>query len=185
MIKGTKVVLREKRLDDAANDYFWKMDAELANLDATFPLEMSFSEYLLGYAEELRFANIRGHRYAIETLHGRHIGNCSYYNLDEEKEQAELGILIGERAFWEKGYGTDAVITLLNYGFEELHLKRVYLHTLEWNTRAKKCFQKCGFAPRGNINRGGQNFVIMDIEKANYQNPTPYPVHHHQNNQSE
>ena len=178
MIKGIKIVLREKRLKDAANDYAWKSDAELAYLDATLPLVMPFSEYLFSYAEELHYANTRGHRYAIETLDGRHIGNCSYYNLDENKEEAELGILIGERSFWEKSYGADAVIALLNHGFEELNLKRIYLHTLEWNVRAKKCFQKCGFVPCGNINRGGQNFIIMDIKKANYKKPLPHPVHY-------
>ena len=119
MINGIKVVLREKRLEDATNDYAWRSDADLAYLDATTPLGMSFSEYLHSYADELRYANIRGHRYAIETLEGRHIGNCSYYNLDESKGEAEMGILIGERAFWGKGYGADAVITLINQIFEE------------------------------------------------------------------
>ena len=178
MIKGTKVVLREKRLEDATNDYAWRRDAELAYLDATTPLNMSFSEYLLSYADELRYANIRGHRYAIETLDGKHIGNCTYYNLDERKGEAELGILIGERAFWDKGYGADAVITLVNQSFEKANLKRIYLHTLEWNVRAKKCFQKCGFVPCGHVNRGGQNFIIMEIKKADYKKPLPHPAHH-------
>ena len=170
MIKGTKIILREKKLEDAANDYAWRIDAELAYLDASTPLDMSFSEFLPGYADELCYANISGHRYAIETLDGRHIGNCSYYNLDEHKEEAEIGILIGERAFWDKGYGTDAVITLVNQSFEEANLKRIYLHTLEWNIRAKKCFQKCGFVPCGRVNRGGHNFIIMEIKIDDYKN---------------
>lgn len=177
MIKGTKILLREKKLDDAANDYAWRRDSELANLDATIPLDMSFHEYLLSYADELRYANMRGHRYAIETMDGRHIGNCSYYNLDEDKREAEIGILIGERAFWNNGYGTDAVITLVSQSFKEAKLKRLYLHTLEWNTRAKKCFQKCGFIQCGHVNRGSHNFIIMEIKIDDYKKSSSNPTH--------
>ncbi len=62
MIKGKKVVLREKRLEDAWNDYTWKKDAELASLDATFPMDVPFSIYLASYSEELRYPDSRSHR---------------------------------------------------------------------------------------------------------------------------
>ena len=166
MIKGEKVVLRGKRLEDARKDYTWKTDGELARLDATIPLDMPFPRYLIIYVDELRYANIGGHRYAIETLDGKHIGNCSYYNLDQSKGEAELGILIGDTDYWNKGYGSDAVTTLINHAFEEKNLKRIYLHTLEENARAQRCFQKCGFVPCGRVTRGGRNFIIMEIKKA-------------------
>lgn len=165
MIKGKMVVLREKRLEDAAKDYAWRSDAELACLDATLPINISFSEYISFYNEELHYANTRGCRFAIETLDGKHIGNCNYYNFDEHKGEAELGILIGDRAYWDKGYGADAVITLVNQLFSEADLKRMYLHTLEWNDRAKKCFEKCGFTALKRVNRGGQKFIMMEIRK--------------------
>lgn len=172
MIKGTKVVLREKRLEDAANDYLWKRDAELASLDATIPLDMTYSEYLFVYAEELHFANAGGHRFAIETLDGKHIGNCTYYNLDEHKGEAEIGILIGDRAYWNKGYGADVIITLISQIFEETNIKRIYLHTLEWNIRAKKCFQKCGLVSCGRVHRAGHDFVMMEIKRSAFQTTT-------------
>jgi len=166
MIKGSKVVLRGKRLEDARSDYAWKTDAELAQLDATIPLDIPFSHYLINYAEELRYGNMRGRRYAIETLEGKHIGNCSYYNLDQDERETELGILIGERAYWDKGYGTEAVTILVSQIFEETNIKRIYLHTLEGNIRAQKCFQKCGFTPSGRVNRGEHNFILMELKKA-------------------
>lgn len=164
MIKGKMVVLREKRLDDAANDYAWRRDGELASLDATIPLNIPFSQYLAIYAEELKHTNASGRRFGIETLEGEHIGNCTYYNLDRNKGEAELGILIGDRAYWNKGYGTDAVITLVNQLFSEKKLKRMYLHTLEWNDRAQRCFEKCGFTPLKRVNRAGQKFIQMEIK---------------------
>lgn len=166
MIKGSKVVLRGKRLEDARNDYSWKTDAELAQLDATLPLDIPFSYYLINYAEELRYGNMRGRHYAIETLDGKHIGNCSYYNLDQDEREAELGILIGERAYWNKGYGTEAVTILVTHIFEETNIKRIYLHTLQGNIRAQKCFQKCGFTPFGRVTRGEHNFILMELKKT-------------------
>jgi RimJ/RimL family protein N-acetyltransferase len=168
MIEGTKIRLREKRLADAPRDYVWKTDAELAYLDATSPLDIPFSRYLSSYAEELYYDNARRCCFAIETLDGKHIGNCMYYNVDEYGEEAELGILIGEREYWDKGYGTYAVTALITQIFKEINLKRVYLHTLDGNIRAQTCFQKCGFLPCGRVTRGGHNFIIMEIRKADW-----------------
>jgi len=165
VIKGKKVVLREKRLEDAWNDYRWKKDADLAHLDATFPLDVPFSVYLASYSDELRYPDSRSYRYAIETLEGEHIGNCSCYNVDYRAGEAELGILIGDHEYWAKGYGSDAVTALVDYIFRKDHLKRMYLHTLEDNIRAQKCFQKCGFVVRGRVIRGIYKFVLMEIRK--------------------
>jgi RimJ/RimL family protein N-acetyltransferase len=165
ILRGKKVILRKKRLEDAAADYAWKRDAELAHLDATVPLQIPFSQYLLDYAEELRFPDSRRRRFAIETLDGKHIGNCSYYDINEYKKEAELGIIIGDRDYWDKGYGADAVSTLVNHIFQETRLERIYLHTLEENIRAQKCFQKCGFVSCGRVIRGWHTFVRMEIRR--------------------
>jgi RimJ/RimL family protein N-acetyltransferase len=165
MVKGKRVVLREKRLEDAWNDYAWKQDPEIARLDATLPLDLPFDMYLVSYAEELNLGDGRAHILAIETLDGKHIGNCSYYNLDRGKREAELGILIGEMACWDSGYGTDAVAALVHYAFKKEGLKRMYLHTLVENVRAQKCFQKCGFVPCRQVRRSGYDFILMEIRE--------------------
>jgi RimJ/RimL family protein N-acetyltransferase len=166
MIKGDKVTLRRKRLEDAWNDYRWKKDAKLAHLDAAVPLNMPYSLYLANYSEEIRYAALAEHRYAIETLDGKHIGNCSCYNIDYARAEAELGILIGDRDYWDKGYGGDAVTALVSFVFRRNNLNRIYLHTLEENARAQKCFEKCGFVARGRVVRGIHRFLLMDIKKA-------------------
>ena len=168
MLKGNKVVLREKRLEDAKNDYEWKTNGELTRLDATLPLNVTFSEYLSSYAEELRYPHLMQRRFAIETEEGRHIGNCMYYNIDGNKGEAELGIIIGDRHYWDKGYGTDAVATLVKQIFEEPNLEKVYLHTLEWNIRAQRCFEKCGFTVCGHTVRNGHRFIIMELTKKEH-----------------
>ncbi len=166
MIKGKKVVLREKRLDDARQDYAWKTDPELARLDATIPLQVPFQTYLLTYAEELdRRADTRGRVFAVDTLEGKHIGNCCYYNVDRARKEAEVGILIGNPAYWDAGYGTDAIRLLLDHVFREQGFKKVYLHTLAWNHRAQKSFRKCGFSESGRILRSGYDFILMEMKR--------------------
>jgi ribosomal-protein-alanine N-acetyltransferase len=163
MLIGNKVILRNKRLADARDDYTWQTDPELARLDATPRLATSFSQYLLDYTINLRYSSSFRRQFAIDTLDGKHIGNCVYYGINETKGEAELGIMIGNRDCWDKGYGSDAVASLLNHIFRGTNLKRVYLKTLDSNQRAQKCFQKCGFTPYGHLNKDGYKFVLMEI----------------------
>ncbi len=169
MISGNKVRLRDKRMSDAHNDYRWQSDPELAGLDASSLLTMSFSRYLLEYALQARPSGQYRRRFAVETLDGEHIGNCSYYNVDEAKAEAEVGIMIGDRAYWDRGYGSDAMTTLVGHIFQQTELDRLYLKTLDWNTRAQKCFQKCGFAPCGNFYRDGYSFLLMELRRKQWE----------------
>ena len=111
---GEKVVLREKKLDDAVEDYVWRRDSELSELDATRPISMSFSDYHRYTQEELRYDSYYSVRLAVDTLDGIHIGNCMYYDINDRRQEAELGIMIGNRDYWSQGYGSDAIKTLID-----------------------------------------------------------------------
>lgn len=163
MIFGEKIILREKTFADVWNDYKWDTDPELAHLDAVQPVNINFSEYVSDYTIELRNPLPTSKRFAIETPDGEHIGNCSYYNINESKGEAELGIMIGNRNYWDKSYGTDVVGTLVNYIFCQTTLNRIYLKTLTSNTRAQKSFPKAGFTPCGQMSRNNYDFILMEI----------------------
>jgi RimJ/RimL family protein N-acetyltransferase len=91
-----------------------------------------------------------------------------YYDLDSVNREAELGIVIGDRDYWSGAYGYDAVVTLLEFMFSVRNLKRVYLHTLQWNDRAQKCFARCGFTPVREVRRMGQDFLLMEVLRADW-----------------
>tara|TARA_B100001245_G_scaffold974_1_gene782 strand:- start:2026 stop:2409 length:384 start_codon:yes stop_codon:yes gene_type:complete len=116
----------------------------------------------------MQFQSYRSKRLAVDTLDGLHIGNVMYYDFNQRNAEAELGIMIGDKDYWGKGYGTDIVVTLLNYLFTTLELKRVYLHTLAWNYRAQASFTKSGFIEVRPVRRGGQDFVLMEALNANW-----------------
>lgn len=169
MIISTKIKLRDKRLADALDDYAWRMDPELAELDATPPLTSAFNEYLTDYACELHHPSPHKRSLAIETLDGKYIGNCVYYNINKTKGEAEFGIMIGDRNYWDKSYGTDAVTTLLRHIFHQTKLNRIHLKTLTSNPRAYKCFEKCGFVPCGKLTENGYDFTIMEIHRQQWE----------------
>ena len=168
-LEGKKVVLREKRIEDALDDYTWRVDDELAKLDATRPLNMAYNDFLRYSQEEIDFPSSRSKRFGIDDLSGKHIGNCMYYDIDTRRHETELGIMIGDRAYWSKGYGTDAVDTLLKYIFTQTNMKRVYLHTLDWNQRAQKSFNKSGFRQIKQVRKRGLDFIQMEILRPEWE----------------
>jgi RimJ/RimL family protein N-acetyltransferase len=95
----------------------------------------------------------RRDRYAILDSTGRLLGMVSYYNVNFERRHAELGIYIGERDFWSKGLGTEAILTLLSHLFRNTELDAMYLTTYAANSRAQSCYQKCGFEVTGTMRK--------------------------------
>ena len=169
VIRGERVILREKRIKDAVDDYAWRTDDELARLDATKPLRMKFGEFRRYSEEELSYSHPSSRRFAVDTHDGRHIGNCMYYDIDERRRQAELGIMIGDRDYWDGGYGTEAVSVLLTHIFMRTSMERVYLHTLEWNRRARRAFAKSGFRELKGVRRSGMEFVLMEVLRPEWE----------------
>ncbi len=166
---GELTVLRSKSMDDAEADYSWRIDPELAGLDATRPVTLTFPEYLRYHRDDVNYPSPWSVRMAIDTLDDRHIGNCMYYDINTEKSQCELGIMIGDRNYWGKGYGTDVVKTALARIFTATELDRVYLHTLTDNFRAQKSFAKAGFVPLKEVKRDGYEFVLMEIWRKEWE----------------
>lgn len=77
------------------------------------------------------------------------IGSCQLLNINWIHRNAELQIRIGEGGFQGKGYGSEAVRLLVDFGFKDLHLHRIYLHVFSSNARAIKAYEKCGFEREG------------------------------------
>ena len=74
----------------------------------------------------------------------------------------------GNRDYWGRGYGSDAVKTLINYVFSSTHLTKIYLHTLEENHRARRSFTKSGLSEIRKVKRSGKDFIRMEIIKDDW-----------------
>ena len=162
-IVGNRVQLREKSVSDIPDDYEWRSDSELAELDATTPVRMSYREFEKYSKAEITYPLERSRRLAVDTADGLHIGNVMFYDIDLPKAQAELGIMIGDKRYWSQGYGAETLGLLLDYMFTDYPFDRVYLHTLTWNHRAQKSFHKAGFKDIGPVRKNGRDFIKMEI----------------------
>ncbi len=86
--------------------------------------------------------------WSIETHGGHLLGNVALHR-GFRADAAELGLFIGEKGEWSKGYGTDAVRTTLGHAFGQMGFRRIYLHTDVENQRAHRCFVQCGLRQEG------------------------------------
>jgi RimJ/RimL family protein N-acetyltransferase len=160
--RGERVVLREKRLGDAHRDFSWRTNPELAKYDAARPFSATYNDYLALFRDDLMYPSPYRRSLAIEDMDGRHIGNVMYYNIDMIRREAELGITIGDEAYWGRGYGRDVIRTLVRHVFEQTGFRRVYLKSLDWNMRAQRAFERAGFRMCGRMQRGDNTFVVME-----------------------
>lgn len=85
----------------------------------------------------------------IESTGMAHIGNCGLFDINHRSKKAKLWMYVGEKRFWERGFGREALSKLLRYGFERLHLNRIYLYVVEGNERARKLYESMGFVKEG------------------------------------
>jgi RimJ/RimL family protein N-acetyltransferase len=77
------------------------------------------------------------------------IGDLGLSKIDWRVRSAELGIFIGEKSYWNQGYGSEAVHLLLKYGFRTLNLNRIFLRVFTDNLRAIRSYEKVGFVNEG------------------------------------
>ena len=77
------------------------------------------------------------------------IGSLGFTNIDWRNRCSEFGIMIGDKTYWNQGYGTEAVRLLVKYGFNTLNLNRIFLHVFENNPRAIRAYEKAGFIHEG------------------------------------
>ena len=115
------------------------------------------------------------HNYAIVDLKtDKLLGSCGFVELDHLNRTAETGIFIGNKNYWNKGYGTESLQLLLDYGFNALNLNSVMLRVFSFNERAIKMYRKTGFKVMGKrreaLQRGGKSFdiIYMDILKKDF-----------------
>lgn len=173
--RGRFTVIRRKRMRDARDEYRWRSDAELAEFDASRPVQSAFENYERNWSFDYRFTDMAGRSFAVEDESGRHIGNVMYYNIDHGRSEAEIGISLGERDCWARGYGSDALRALTRKLFRTTPLERFYLHTLDWNERAQRAFRKAGFEICGTSWKDGHTFVVMELRSEWVEAPRLVP----------
>jgi RimJ/RimL family protein N-acetyltransferase len=178
---GENVVLCPIRTEDVKIYQRWLNDHEVLQfLTQVYPLTTEGEQLWL---EQLTEQNPTHVILAIRLKDSlRLVGNCSLFKIDPVHRSACLGIVIGEKSQWSKGYGTEATRIIMDVGFRDLNLHRIYLDVHDFNARAIRCYQKLGFVKEGEfrqaiyINGQYHNTIRMGILNEEWFKLQPEPV---------
>lgn len=177
---GERIRLRAAEKEDLTAFLRWVNDADVTeNLFLIDPMSRFEEE---NWYESMMKRPTSEHALVIEvkdqgpTRDYRPIGTCSFHKLDWRNRSAEIGIMIGEKTFWDQGYGTETMRLLLRHGFNNLNLHRIWLQVYAKNKRGIRAYEKAGFIHEGKHRQGhyqhGQyhDVYLMSVLKEEWQN---------------
>ena len=163
---GERIYLSPRNTEDVEKFTEWLNDFETTDYigrshqTVTLDGEKKYLEETIKEESVFAIVDIKEHKL---------IGNIGLHQLDHVNRTATLGIFIGDKEYRSQGYGTEAIRLILDYGFNYLNLKNIKLDLMEYNQRALKCYQKCGFKECGRrrkcrfINGKYYDSIEMDI----------------------
>jgi RimJ/RimL family protein N-acetyltransferase len=164
-IVGDSVYLSPISLDDAEQYAAWLNDLEVTKFLTIGSAQISLQgerDALVELAKQQTYAIVEKRSDAL-------LGNCGLFAVEAVHRSAEVGIFIGPKDRLGKGYGTEALRLLCDYGFNVLGLASIHLKTYAYNERAAACYRKVGFKDAGRLRRnhfyGGEyhDVLFMDM----------------------
>jgi diamine N-acetyltransferase len=176
MIIGEHIRLRSIDQRDLSLFTSWLNDPEVRQyLDLYLPLSM---EEEVKWFEGLnsRPADERPLMIEFNTPDGWvAVGNVSLMNIDWRNRLAEIGIVIGEKRFWNQGIGRQTMSLMIKHGFETLNLNRIFLRVYEPNERGIRAYENAGFIHEGRmrqavyINGNYHDVLLMSVMRADWE----------------
>jgi diamine N-acetyltransferase len=155
MIYGERIRLRAPERADIPTFMRWVNDpAVIAGLLLVYPMSLAEEE---AWFEGMVKRPAAEHPLVIEVQQEGGwlpIGNIGFHDVDWRCRQAEVGILIGEKAYWNQGYGSEAMRLMLQHGFNTLNFNRIFLQVFDTNPRAIRSYEKVGFVHEGRLRQG-------------------------------
>jgi RimJ/RimL family protein N-acetyltransferase len=173
MIKGKKIYLTELDRANAETIRAWLNDPEVHRylLVGHIPLTREQEErYYDAQAASSNTFNFEIH----VAADGRYIGNVSLEDVDLLHRHGEIGLVIGAKEDWGKGYGADAIVTCLEFAFLTLGLHSVCIRTRGEHERALELYERLGFVRTGRererVYQQGHfaDYVVFDILDGEY-----------------
>jgi RimJ/RimL family protein N-acetyltransferase len=151
MLQGNRVRLRSTSREDLPR--LWEfnndLEVELAG-GGDPPIPQSLTRFEAEYEQDASRGGRDGTQFTIEA-DGKCIGQCALFNVNATARTCELGIAIGDKAYWGQGYGRESIGLLLEYAFRYHHFHKVWLQVHGDNERAIHAYRACGFVEEGHL----------------------------------
>jgi|SRR5690554_1673482 len=169
--KIRRVVIRPFTVEDLESMVQWNNDFEVEQyVDRCLP--KTLGECQIWFEQNIPSRNYR--LYAIEDESGKVIGDLELDHICWKKREAELRIRIGEKDYWDQGYGFSALRAILARAFTRLGLERIYLRVYAFNLRAIHCYKKVGFKKEGTLKRNTdltwKEIHLMSLKERDFLN---------------
>jgi len=173
IVAGERVYLSHFDIGDAQRTAEWMSDLEITTHLGAIGAAYGVDDQVewIERARRDRF----NPTFAIVVREGRKfIGSISLKNVDHKRGIAEVGILVGEKSEWGKGYGTEAVRLMADYAFTLLDLHAVHLWYWSFNERARRAYVRAGFKDAGRLRSAvavaGKRYdhVLMDLTREDF-----------------
>lgn len=149
VIRATRIFLRPAEREDLPLFVRWFADAETTRFLASHaPFSLAMEEQW--FASMLERQGKGAFHFVICLIaDGTPIGTAGFDHVNHEDGNASFGISIGEKGEWSKGYGTEALEAICDFGFGQVRLERIELDVYEPNLRAQRSYAKAGFVKEG------------------------------------
>jgi RimJ/RimL family protein N-acetyltransferase len=175
MIYGERVRLRAAEREDVKKFCVWVNDPDVTRyLSLYLPMSAVDEE---NWFERMTKRDQNEKTLVIEVRDGddwKMIGNCGVFGIDPVSRLGELGIMLGEKDEWNKGYGTETMSLLVRHCFDTLNFNRAYLQVYAGNLRAKRSYEKAGFVEEGILreavykNGSYDDVIIMSVLRSEW-----------------
>ena len=173
-LQGTKVILRPLKKEDIGKKYLaWVNDQEVVQYMDTgaFPSTLkqlrNYHDGVAASGNDLMLA-------IVNKKTNSHIGNIKLGGINWIHRFAHLGIMIGDKRFWGRGYGQEACALLLRHAFDRLNLNKIILGVCAKHDKAIRTYKKAGFKIEGRL-KGMFNFndryldkIVMGISRHDF-----------------
>ena len=170
LLRGKNVRLTAQDMEQAAAQYFqWSQDAEYMRLvDGDPPVPLSLKATKDVNERDWPEDDPNNIMFLIRANEGdRIIGFANLDYISWSQGDSYMGIGLGDRTCWGRGYGSEAMNILLRYAFTELNLHRLTLTVFEFNERAVRMYQRCGFKIEGIVRevlyRDGRRWDLISM----------------------
>jgi len=150
MLKSDRLTLRPLSEEDVDDMLTWVNDPHIIGNIATFTLDYFTAAEERRYVKRMQESD-EDHVFSIFDKKGSYIGQIGIHQIYHRSRTGRLSVVIASKEDMGKGYGSEAIRTLLNYAFDPkgLNLHKIWLLVFESNERSRRTYERVGFIKEG------------------------------------
>jgi RimJ/RimL family protein N-acetyltransferase len=175
MLQGKRVLLRSMSRDDLTLLWQFNNDLEVEVAGGGDPpTPQSLERLQADFDQEAAKGGRNGLAFAIEAG-GEFIGHCALFNINPVARTCALGITIGNKEYWGRGYGRESIALLVDYAFVHHNFHKIWLEVHASNSRALRAYAACGFCEEGRLrahvwsNGRFDDLIVMGLLRVEWQ----------------